>query len=114
MPPITDCQASFQNSRVKPRAPTAVADTGNVTPIAAAGGLPTLVKPADANRTYLTIRNIGTTNLRYGYFPRITLNVDGFQLRPGDAFDIDAPGDVYAVNEAGPAGGEICWDQGTG
>lgn len=111
---IVSCQASFQNSRNKSRSPTLTADTGNVTPIAAAGAAPTLIRAATVNRTDLTIRNIGTVNLRYGYVSRLTLNVDGFQLKPGDAFDITTLGAVYAVNEAGGPAGEIVWDEGTG
>jgi hypothetical protein len=112
--PITNIQASFQNSRIKPRNATQTAETGNVTPIAIAGGAATLIRPANPNRTDLTIRNVGTFILRYGYVDRVSLNVDGFQLKPGEAFDITSPGDVFAVNEVGGPQGEVVWDEGSG
>lgn len=109
---ITDCFASFPNSRTASRKATQTADTGIVS-IIAAGPVNTLVKVANINRTYLTIRNTGTVPIRYGYVDRPTLLVDGELLNPSDAIDIESPQAIYAVcTSGGPS--EISWDEGEG
>jgi len=95
--------ASFPNSRIKTRKPTTVADTlgftlptGVVTPIIA----------ADANRTYLTVRNTDLLNdVVYGYRNTITqgtgLATDGFLIKAGESVDIDSPQQIFALQSSG-------------
>jgi hypothetical protein len=112
---VGPCLASFPNSRIKSRPPTLTADTGIfiVPPSNGVNTPPGLIVPANAARTYLTIRNTTGVNWRYGYVNRNTLWQDGFLLLPNDAAQIDAQGDVYAITEgAAPALG--CYDEGSG
>ena len=109
---ISNLRSSFPTARTKAGKVTQVADTGAATaPIA--GGLPGLIRPANPDRTYLTLRNIGTDLARYGYVSRASLNVDGMQLKPGDAVDVDSPGDIYIVSETASTV-DFNWDEGTG
>lgn len=110
--PIGVCYASFPNSRVRSRKATQTADTGIVTAPAAPG--PNIqVRPANQNRTYLTLRNTGTVPFRYGYVDRGTLYLDGMLLNPGDAVDLESLQAIFAVCvTAGTT--EVTWDEGVG
>ena len=109
---LTQCQASFKNSRISPRAATTSADTGVVT--VNLGPANTLIKAADSTRTYITIRNTSVgDDMRYGYVDRPTLGTDGFLLKAGESIDLESPGDIWAVG-VGVAAVPVCWDQGNG
>lgn len=110
--PLGSCFASFPNSRIRSRKATQTADTGIVS-IPASPGPNALIKAANQNRTYLTLRNTGTVPMRYGYVDRGTLYLDGMLLNPGDAVDLESLGAVYGVCvTAGTT--EISWDEGVG
>lgn len=108
---INNCYSSFPNSRIAARKATATADTGAVA-VAAFPAPNTLIRPANPNRTYLTLRNTGPNPVRYGYFDRGSLNLDGMLLNPNDAVDIESPQAVYCIATGG--GSEISWDEGQG
>lgn len=118
--PIGPCLASFKNSRVYPRPATIAADTGIFDTLAAGlGGSPngnTIARPANDNRTYLSLRNESTTlAIRYGYEDRVSLEFDGFLLLPGQAIDIESPQEIYTVLDAGGVGtAQTGWDEGVG
>lgn len=109
---VGNCYASFPNSRIRARKATQSADTGILT-VNASGPVNSLVRPANSDRTYLTLRNTGAVPLRYGYVDRPTLFQDGMLLNPGDAVDIESLQAIYAVcTTGGPT--EATWDEGVG
>lgn len=105
------CLASFQNSRVKPRKATETAQTGTLS-------VPTAseiqMRPANPNRTYLTIRNLDQANpVRYGYPAQFgTLATNGFLLKGGDAADLESTQEIRII--AFGAAVEVVWDEGSG
>jgi hypothetical protein len=109
---IGQCYGSFPNSRQAARKATTIADTGIVV-VNGNAGPNSLIRPANVNRTYLTLRNTGAAPARYGYFDRGTLSLDGMLLNPGDAVDLESPGAVYAIG-TGAAATQFSWDQGEG
>lgn len=113
---VGPCLASFPNSRIKSRSPTQTADTGNNAVVASNGvnSLPGSIRPANAARTYLTIRNNGAMDIRYGYVNRVTLWADGFLLKPGEAAQIDSQEEIFAATTSGLAPGLVNWDEGSG
>lgn len=108
---MPNCLASFQNSRIRPRNATTTAQTGSVT---ISNVTETTIRPANVNRTYMTLRNLDSTNpIRYGYPAQYgTLSVDGFLLKAGDAVDLESTEEIRAI----ASGGSVisCWDEGSG
>lgn len=102
--------ASFQNSRVKPRKATETADTDQIT----IGLTETLVRVANANRTYLSVRNLDSANpIFYGYPAHFgNLLTKGFQLKGGDAIDIESTQEIRAIGLGGSV--LVCIDEGQG
>lgn len=103
-------QASFKNSRVFPRPTTQTALTNSV--VVPAGG--SVVIPANANRTYLTIANESNAvppadNLRYTY----PGSPAGFLIKANSAVEIDSP-QAVTVSNPGGAGVTISTDEGSG
>lgn len=93
--PIIYNEASFKNSRISARKPTTEANTYNVTVLAAAN---TVISVANANRTYITIRNTSLTpgeDIRYDYFDNPLMITEGFLLRSGEAVDLESPQVIY-------------------
>lgn len=97
--------ASFKNSREYARKATTQAVTNDIV-VANNAGPPTLIVPADVNRTYATIRNLhATDSMTYGYAtggvpPTLAfLLADGFELKAGEAIDLESPEAVYAVSQ---------------
>lgn len=109
---IGQCFSSFPNSRTAARKATATADTGALL-VNGNAGPNSLVRPANANRTYLTLRNTGANPVRYGYVNRGTLSLDGMLLNPNDAVDLESPQAIYVIGTGVP-GSEISWDEGQG
>lgn len=110
--PISSCFASFPNSRIRARKATQTADTGIVT-IPVAGPTNISIRPANQDRTYLTLRNTGTVPFRYGYVDRPTLYLDGMLLNPGDAVDLESLQEIFGCCvTAGTS--ECTWDEGVG
>lgn len=118
--PLGNCFASFKNSRVYPRSPTISADTNTFqTQDAGLGGSPngnTIARPANANRTYLQLRNLSATEwIMYGYEDRANLDQTGFPLGPNEAVVIDSLQEIYTVVKQGFAGPvESYWEEGIG
>ena len=93
-------QASFKNSRIFPRPTTLTALTNA---IVIPGGGATVI-PANANRTYLTIRNGSIAappaeELFYSY----PGSPGSFLLLPREAVDIESPQAVTVSNPGGVA-----------
>lgn len=105
------CLASFQNSRIKPRNATVTAETGSVS---VSNVVETTIRPANVNRTYMTLRNLDPTNpIRYGYPAQFgSLSLDGFLLKAGDAVDLESTEEVRAIASGGIV--PTCWDEGSG
>jgi hypothetical protein len=104
------CLASFQDSRVKPRKATTTALTyTQVVPDVA-----TSIRPANANRTYLTLRNESLgVDLRYAY--RLAdLPLSGFLVRFGESVDIESPQEIFAVATIAGQTVPISMDEGSG
>jgi len=60
--------ASFPNSRIKPRPSTVTAITFVVTVADNTAAVPTLLSPANLNRTYISLENLSTADdMVYGY-----------------------------------------------
>lgn len=108
---IKDCQASFSNSRIKPRAATTEANTFNLI-------IPdtvTLMFPYNENRTTLTIRNESLGNdFRYGYTAAATSSTAGFLVRFGEVVEIQGPMAVYCCAVTPGTSIPICADEGSG
>lgn len=88
-------EASFKNSRISARKPTTEANTYEVTVLASAN---TVISPANANRTYITIRSVPLTpgqDIRYDYFDNPNILTEGFLLRAGEAVDLESPQVIY-------------------
>lgn len=101
--------ASLPNSRIKPRAATTQASTNQV---ACAGLGVQLIKAANSNRTYITIRNTGTADIYYGYVIGVSA-ATGFLLKANEAVDLESPQAVYVFN--GNVGAiTVCYDEGQG
>lgn len=105
------CLASFTNSRLKPRNATSVAQTFKVT---IDNVVETTIRPANANRTYLTLRNDDAVNtILYGYPANFgNLLTQGFVLKFGDAVDIESLQEVKAIALVAPVIASI--DEGSG
>ena len=135
MPGIIQCLASFPNSRIRPRKPTASAITRGRT-LEPAGTLgpvnPAVTEPVEAdedsqtvngntvinarnlNRTYITIRNVDPSDaMAYGYEDTIDLALDGMILRAGDSVDLESPQTIYGIS-LGIASINIRFDRGIG
>jgi hypothetical protein len=105
-------QASFKNSRVSTRKATTAADTFQVS---VPTGVNTLFRAANANRTYLTMRNENATtgqDMRYDYFDNPAILTQGFLLKAGEAVDLENPSDIYA--RAVSVAVTVSGDEGTG
>ena len=111
--------ASFPNTRERPRKPTLTSDTKavSVNPHTVIGTFNTtttiitvidegkqttmgntIVKALDADRTYVTLRNVDAKDaICYGYRDRADLNVTGMILRAGDSVDIDSLDTVFCT-----------------
>jgi len=90
-------QASFKNSRIAARKPTTSATTFPFS-VPADGNNHQLV-PADTTRTYITLRNVSTSdNLRYGYTNDPNLNINGQLLKHDEAADLENPGPIWLRN----------------
>ena len=101
---------SFPNSQVRPRKATATQMTNTVAvPLAPATAI---VVAANPDRTALTIKNSGSTVIRYGYSVAEINPGTGFILPPGASIDIEEPGDVYATADVGA--GSLSYDEGVG
>lgn len=104
--------ASFPNSRIKPRPATSQSDTLIVSVPA---GVPTLVAPANQNRTLITLRNTSSADTAYyGYDANIDDQVGpdgGMPLLPNDSVDLQDPGDIYVFCASAV---DIAIDQGEG
>jgi len=108
---IKDCQASFSNSRIKPRAATTEADTHNliVTDTTA------LMFPYNENRTTLTIRNESLGyDFRYSYTASACSATLGFLVRFGEVVEISGPMPVYCCAVTPGTSVPICADEGSG
>jgi len=107
---IKDCQASFSNSRIKPRAATTTAVvTNKLIP-----GTVTLIYPYNENRTTLSIRNESLgSDFRYGYSTSEVSPTTGFLIRAGEACELQGPMPVYACSVDG-TDVPICGDEGSG
>jgi hypothetical protein len=107
--PIVNCQASFQNSRVKPRPATTLAQTGRII----VGVTEVVIDSDNENRTYLEIRNQSTTDtIFFGYPSQFgSLLTQGMPLKPGESYNIETQEEVRAVATA-PA--ELAFDRGEG
>lgn len=103
------CLASFQDSRTKPRKATSSALTFRQT----ITDVPVLIRPANVNRTYLTLRNMHTANDIYYAYSLADLPAQGFLLRFGESVDLESPEDIFAVAEP-TFTIEICMDEGSG
>lgn len=107
------CLASFQDSRNKPRKATSSAVVYNVN----VGDVVTLLRPANPNRTYLTIRNesIGI-DMRYSYSnnPADLNSTKGFLIRFGESVDVESPQPIYSVCVVAGQTVDICMDEGSG
>lgn len=104
------CMASFQDSRVKPRKATSTAKTyqANVTDAV------TSIRPANANRTYLTLRNESQgVDLRYAY-AAADLPLSGFLVRFGESVDIESPQEIFAISTVPAMVVPISMDEGSG
>jgi hypothetical protein len=85
--------ASFPNSRIKPRPTTELSVQGQLTIPA---NTPTLVRPAQSNRTNITIYNQSLTGtLRYKTGASLNIETQGFEIGPNRAVDLDDPQAVY-------------------
>lgn len=104
------CLASFQDSRTKPRKATSTAKTyTQVVPDSA-----TSIRPANANRTYLTLRNESLgVDLRYAY-AAADLPLNGFLVRFGESVDIESPQEIFAVSTIAAMTVPISMDEGSG
>lgn len=105
-------QASFKNSRVSTRQATTSANVyeGTVSNV-----VNTLIAPANANRTYVTVRSEATTSgddLRYDYFDNPNILTQGFLLKASEAIDLENQSDIYARAVANPVA--ISVDEGSG
>lgn len=102
--------ASFSNSRVKPRKATESANTKQIT-IATSE---TVVSLENQNRTYLSLRNLDMANvIFYGYPLQFgDLIAKGFQLKAGDAIDMESTQEIRAI--AVGASVNVCIDEGQG
>lgn len=108
---ILDCQASFSNSRIKPRAATTEAQTYNkiITPVSS------LIFPYNENRTTLVIRNESLgVDFRYSYSLAGASQTAGFLVRFGEAIELQGPMPVYACSCSLVDNVEICADEGSG
>lgn len=108
---IIDCQASFSNSRIKPRAATTEGATYNktITPV------PALLFPYNENRTTLTIRNESLgVDFRYSYSLAGVSQTTGFLVRFGEAVELSGPMPVYACSCSLVDSVPICADEGSG
>lgn len=110
---ITTWLASFQNSRIRPRSATEDATTDQVT--IAVGAPNTLVRAANPNRTYITLRNENTgsgEDIRYMYEDSANILTDGFLLKAGEAIDLESKEAIYAQAISAPVNMSI--DEGEG
>jgi hypothetical protein len=105
--------ASFKNSREYARKATTTAVTDEMLVNGNGALLPSLIAPADPNRTYITLRNLnsstsypaGTSGIKYFYqhaldpAPTIAqILSEGFELDAGEAIDLESPESVWAVS----------------
>jgi hypothetical protein len=108
---IKDCQASFSNSRIKPRAATTEADTHNLV----VNDTVALMFPYNENRTTLTIRNESFGNdFRYSYSAATCSATLGFLVRFGEVVEISGPMPVYCCAVTPGTSIPICADEGSG
>ena len=106
--------ASFKNSRIYGRQATTAATTSENTVVANTALAPTLISAYDANRTYITLRNLNgspdfpaaTDAMRYIYqavddpVPTIAqILANGFVLDPKLAIDLESPEAVWGCSE---------------
>jgi hypothetical protein len=96
--------ASFPNSRNKNRAPTATADTTQVTANGSASPVPTLVAASNTNRTYVSLQNTDLTN--DGYYGYATTGVQDPSVVatfgvPGDLFVSTGTNKLYVKTDTG-------------
>jgi hypothetical protein len=104
------CLASFQDSRSKPRKATSTAKTYTQT----ITDVPVLVRPANPNRTYLTLRNESLgVDMRYAY-DIADLPAQGFLIRFGESVDMESPQDIFGVCVIAGQTVDICMDEGNG
>ncbi len=115
--------ASFPNSRINPTPATSAAVQSHLTAPAntTAGLLPVFIA-ANSNRTYLTIRNKDAVNgIKFVNRPTGSaaptvaqvLNT-GFDIGPGEAYEVDTPEVVYACSITAAPATPIELDQGSG
>lgn len=105
-------QASFKNSRIASRKPTTASSASKYE--LAVSGIHEIVV-ANPSRTYITIKNTSETEtIRYGYTNNPNLATEGFELKPNDAADLEAPSAIWATNVTGSNPVEIHIDQGEG
>lgn len=96
--PFTDL-ASFPNSRIKPRAATRIATPGTRS-LAFTDGVVSVL-PANADRTYATLKNNSTTaGLTYCYGSAANIATDFFRLGAGQAIDLESPEEVFVKPDA--------------
>ena len=107
--PIVDL-ASFPNSRIKNRPATSLATTGKLEVLPGANRL---LLDADANRTYVELRNLGPCDIVYGYSDDPLLIDNGELLRADESVKLESPQTIYALNLGGVAT-YINFDKGVG
>lgn len=104
------CLASFQDSRQRPRKATTTAKTYQMN----VPDTVTSIRPANANRTYLTLRNESLgVDMRYAY-SAADLPGNGFLVRFGEAVDIESPQEIFAISTIAGQIIPISMDEGSG
>lgn len=104
------CLASFQDSRTKPRKATSTAKTYRQT----ITDVPVSIRPANVNRTYLTLRNMDLGNDIYYAYDIADLPAQGFLIRFGESVDLESPQEIFAVCVTALTTIDICMDEGSG
>lgn len=126
--------SSFPNTRERPRKPTQTADTYDVSALVPAVGPidpnnttiteanigqqtiggNTILAASNADRTYITIRNLDPTDaIAYGYVDK-NLTDEGMILRAGDSADLETIDTPVYVRSLGAAAIDVRVDEGEG
>jgi hypothetical protein len=114
MPAIVFLLASFPNSRIKTRNPTSAEFTPIVT---LPPGVATMVQPIDLNRTFLTLRNLDSSQqCFYGFAATIdgTVANGGFLIEPLEAANGIPTTQAVWVFNPGPLAMNVALDYGDG
>lgn len=101
---------SFPNSQVRPRKATQTEETGTV-PVPSS--TVTTIAAANPNRTFLTIKNEGPTEIRWGTAAVPPTALSGFLLGAGEGIDIETPEEIQVITtQAGTT--EVSVEEGEG